>query len=121
MGHVCRWPRTLRNAKKKWLRPRCATRKGWSGATLEPLPGWAYPDRRSNQRSGSWESTGTASNPCEFLYPQSLNLSRLQGNGSFKVCPFDLLIEILRQQDGASNAPKAAEHLLECRKVEENR
>src|SRR5277367_3546202 len=95
MGHVCRWPRTLRNAKKKWLRPRCATRKGWSGATLEPLPGWAYPDRRSNQRSGSWESTGTASNPCEFLYPQSLNLSRLQGNGSFKFCPFDLLIEIL--------------------------
>src|SRR6267378_3340757 len=58
---VIPWSLTLSNMNEKRSSTHYERRRASSGGPPVPLPSWAYPGKRSNRRSKSWESSGTAS------------------------------------------------------------
>src|SRR5216684_1888413 len=61
LRRVVPWSLTLSNMKEKRSSTHYERRRASSGGPLVLLPSWAYPGKRSNRRSKSWESSGTAS------------------------------------------------------------
>src|SRR5712691_4940588 len=61
LRRVVLWSLILSSMKEKRSSAHYERRRASSGGPPELLPSWAYPGKRSNRRSKSWESSGTTS------------------------------------------------------------
>src|SRR5437870_6446256 len=82
LRRVVPWPLTLSNMNEKRSSTRSERRRVSSGGPPVLLPSWAYPGKRSNRRSKSWESSGTASR-CPDL---SARLTDIGASSAWAVC-----------------------------------
>src|SRR3984893_16585834 len=101
---VVPWSLILSNMKEKRSSTHYERRRASSGGPPALRPSWVYPGKRSNRRSKSWESSGTASRRPDL----SARLTDIGASSARAVC--SVLQATLDRQDRPRPARDADRH-----------